>query len=290
LSLTPGSKLGPYEILSPLGAGAMGEVYIGWAPTSAAAHRGLEDRQVKLGSVMPGEAPQVFGDALRRLAASATYLYQDGPRYWYSTQPTVTKLADDRAEQLKRDPDKVVAEIERRIRDDVTEDRQEKTSRKGDFSRIHALPQSGQDVPDDLDARLVILRTDHPYSKGPGSKAEIQAKAIFESRGNAPRLYRNTVVFLAVDQGRLQDLDDAVRRYLAWESILDEQTTLDLRPNQVKQAGNQRDSANGTVAARLPEAYQWLLVPVQASPQASVEWQAIRLTGQEPLAGQRYLA
>ena len=49
---------------------------------------------------MPGESPAVFGDALRRLAAAATYLYQDGPRYWYSTQPTVTKLAEDRAEQL----------------------------------------------------------------------------------------------------------------------------------------------------------------------------------------------
>ena len=40
---------------------------------------------VKLGCVMPGESPAVFGDALRRLAAAATYLYQDGPRYWYST-------------------------------------------------------------------------------------------------------------------------------------------------------------------------------------------------------------
>jgi serine/threonine protein kinase len=27
MSLTPGKKLGPYEILSPLGAGGMGEVY-----------------------------------------------------------------------------------------------------------------------------------------------------------------------------------------------------------------------------------------------------------------------
>jgi hypothetical protein len=29
---------------------------------------------------------------------------------------------------------------------------------------------------------------------------------------------------------------------------------------------------------------QWLLVPAQATPQASVEWQAIRLSGQDPLA------
>jgi hypothetical protein len=49
----------------------------------------------------------------------ATYLYQDGPRYWYSTQPTVTKLAEDRAELLKRDPDKVAQELDRRLRDDL---------------------------------------------------------------------------------------------------------------------------------------------------------------------------
>ena len=121
-------------------------IYLGSAPTTAAAHRGIEDRQVKLGCVMPGESPAVFGDALRRLAGAATYLYQDGPRYWYSTQPTVTKLAEDRAEQFKRDPDKVVQELDGRLRADLR--------KAGDFSRIHPLPQSGQDVPDDLDARL----------------------------------------------------------------------------------------------------------------------------------------
>src|SRR5262249_19461393 len=73
-------------------------IYRGSAPRTPAANRALEARRVKLGCVMPGESPAVFGDALRRLAAAATYLYQDGPRYWYSTQPTVTKLAEDRAE------------------------------------------------------------------------------------------------------------------------------------------------------------------------------------------------
>ena len=78
---------------------------------------------MKLGCVMPGESPAVFGDALRRLAGAATYLYQDGPRYWYSTQPTVTKLAEDRAEQLKRDPDKVVQELDERLRADLRKGR-----------------------------------------------------------------------------------------------------------------------------------------------------------------------
>jgi hypothetical protein len=146
------------------------------------------------------------------------------------------------------------------------------------------MPHTGQDVPDDLDARLVVLGIDHCYSREQGGAAEVAAKAILEFRGNSPRLYRNTLVFLAADKTRLQDLDEAVRRYLAWESILAETTALDLSPHQVKQAETQRNAADSAVAARLPETYQWLLVPVQSSPQAAVEWQALRLSGQDALA------
>jgi hypothetical protein len=91
-------------------------------------------------------------------------------------------------------------------------------------------------------------------------------------------------VFLAVDQARLQDLDEAIRRHRSWTSILEEKDGLNLDPHQVRQAEAQQKSANGAVAARLPEAYQWLLVPVQSSPQAQVQWQAYRLSGSDPLA------
>jgi len=252
-------------------------IYLGSAPTVGAANRGLEDRRIKLGCVMPGETTAVFGDALRRLAASATYLYQDGARFWYSTQPTVTKLADDRAEQLKRNKDVVVQEIERRVREDVTR-------QKGDFPRIHTFPAATHDVPDDSDARLVILQPDQAYSKDQDNAALAAATSILESRGNAPRLLRNTLVFLAADLTRFQDLDEVVRKYLAWESILAESETLDLSPHQVKQAKAQLRSADSAVDARLPETYQWLLVPVQNEPKAPLTWETNRLTGQDSLA------
>jgi predicted AAA+ superfamily ATPase len=251
-------------------------IYMGSAPTTAAAHKGIEDRRVKLGCVMPGESAQVFGDALRRLAGAATYLYQDGPHYWYSTQPTVTKLAEDRAEQLKREPDKVAGEIEKRLRKDLVN--------KGDFSRIHPVPHSGADVPDDMDGRLVVLGISTPYAKDGESPAEIAARTILESRGSAPRQYRNTLVFLAADKSRLQDLDEAARKVLAWESILGERENLNLSPFQVTQAENQKAAAESAATARLPETYQWLLVPVQGSPQATPGWEALRLGGNDALA------
>src|SRR6202011_5590018 len=116
------------------------------------------------------DLPAVFGDALRRLAAAATYLYQDGPRYWYSTQPTVTKLAEDRAEQLKRESDKVVQELDKRLRINLR--------KMGDFKRVHPMPGTSADVPDDLDTRLVVLGVDHVYMKEPDNAAERAAKAI----------------------------------------------------------------------------------------------------------------
>jgi hypothetical protein len=89
---------------------------------------------------------------------------------------------------------------------------------------------------------------------------------------------------LAADKVRLQDLDEALRKFLAWESILAEKETLNLDPHQVRQAEIQKQAIDGAVTARLPEAYQWLLVPEQTNPQAPVIWNALRLTGNEALA------
>jgi hypothetical protein len=131
---------------------------------------------------------------------------------------------------------------------------------------------------------LVVLPPEHPYSKDEANPAEKAARAILESRGNTPRLYRNTLVFLAADKVRMQDLDEGVRKYLAWASIVAEKESLDLSPYQVRQAETQRKAADGVVTARIPETYQWVLVPEQKSPHSAVSWQAVRAAGIDPLA------
>lgn len=189
----------------------------------------------------------------------------------------MTKLADGRAEQLRRETDKILAELERRLKDDLRN--------TGDFRRVHVSPQSGADVQDDYDARLVVLSPERLYSRGGDeSAAEQDAKAILESRGNAPRIFRNSLAFLAADKPKLQDLEDAVRRYLAWDEILDDKDKLELLANQVKQAEAQRENAADSIKARLPEAYQWLLVPVQNGAKVEIQWQITRLSGQDSLA------
>jgi predicted AAA+ superfamily ATPase len=249
-------------------------VYMGSAPTLRAAHRGIDERQVKLGCVQPGEAVGTFGDAIRRLTDSATYLYVDGKRYWYSTQPTVTRLAEGRAGQLI--DDLVTDQIIKRLR--------EAARTRADFSKVHACVPGG-DVPDELEARLVILGPEFPHANRDGnSPARREAAAILDARGAAPRNYKNTLVFLAGDANRLRELEQAVRQYLAWFSIQEDRETLNLDQFQTRQAETRKKGADEAVDLRIGEAYQWLLIPGQPDPKGGVEWTDLKLRGQDGLA------
>lgn len=249
-------------------------IYMGSAPTLRASHRGIEDRQVKLGCVQPGETVATFGDALRRLTDRATYLYVDGKRYWYSTQPTVTRLADDRGGQLT--DDQAGDEIIRRLRQEA--------HTRADFSKVHACVPSS-DIPDEREARLVILGPEFPHAnRDDGSPARREAAAILESRGTAPRNNKNTLVFLAGDTNRLRELEQAVRQYLAWSSIWDDRVTLNLDQFQLRQAETKKKHADEAVDLRITEAYYWLLVPGQPDPKGEVAWTDLKLQGQDSLA------
>ncbi len=253
-------------------------IYMGSAPTQRAANRGIEDRQVKLGCVQPGENVSTFGDALRRLTDRATYLYVDGKRYWYSTQPTVARLADDRAEQLQDDV--IEEEIKRRLREEARS--------RGDFAKVHACV-AASDIPDEKETRLVILGPQSVHTaRDAQSPAREDAAATLASRGSSPRDYKNTLVFLAPDRSRVKELEQAIRQFLAWTSIIrdaaGDSASLNLDNFQKAQAETKKKGAEETVDARIPETYQWLLVPGQPDPQGDVEWAEYRLQGSDSLA------
>lgn len=242
-------------------------IYLGSAPTLRAANRGLEDRRIKLGCVQPGESVATFGDALRRLTDRATHLYVDGSRYWFSTQPSVTRLAQDRAEQQERD--KVWDEITRRLRED---------KQRGEFAGVHRVPDSSADVPDEMAVRLVVLGPQYPHkNKETDTPARVRAEEILQHKGASPRYCKNMLLFLAPDKAKLELLERAVCQYLAWDSIVREKEALELGVFQSNQATTKQQQTDKDVKNLIQEAYIWLLVPTQPDPHAAIEWQEIRL-------------
>ncbi|HEY9872471.1 MAG TPA: Swt1 family HEPN domain-containing protein [Candidatus Obscuribacterales bacterium] len=250
-------------------------IYLGSAPTLRASNRGIEDRRIKLGCVQPGESPATFGDALRRLTDQATYLYLDGNRYWISTQPNVTRTAQDRAAQIKQDPDRVWEEIVRRLRND---------RQRGEFAGVHIAPNSSADIPDDenMGVRLVVLGPQHPHSsKAKDSPARHQAEEILATKGASPRYCKNLLLFLASDKTKIDHLVQSVCQYLAWDEIVRDKEILNLDVFQSNQATSKQKDTDKTVELLLQEAYQWLLIPTQPNPQGAIVWEEPRLQGQD---------
>jgi predicted AAA+ superfamily ATPase len=253
-------------------------IFVGSAPKLEAANKGIDDTRIKLGCAQPGETVATFGDALRRLSDQTTYLYQDGRRYWYSMQPGVTRLAQDRAAQ-QRD-DEVMEEVRKRLRAEARS--------RGDFARVHACVPHAE-IADEEEARLVIIDPGEVHSSKNMDSAAIRAATeCLNNRGTSPRLMRNTLVFLAADRARLEDLKKAARDYLAWQSIERDSESLNLDAFSRNQAKTKHQEADGTVAQRIPESYMWLLVPgekkTDGEGQSRVEWTELKPTGSEALA------
>jgi predicted AAA+ superfamily ATPase len=248
-------------------------IFVGSAPSVAAqAVRGVEEVRIRLATVQPGESLAAFGDALRRMSNQLTYLYSDGSRYWYDTRPTVNRIAADRAQAVH--PDWIYQEAVRRLKA-VKYDR-------ADFAAAHVAPTSSGDVVDEQRARVVVFSLLEPHKRNNGgSQALTAAKEILESRGNAPRLYRNMLVFIAPDQGDAEALEKAIRDYLAWQSIKDEEEQLNLDAQQRKQVQSALKRTDETVDLRLQGTYSWLLVPTQPDPTGPIEWQYHRITGED---------
>lgn len=244
-------------------------VYLGSAPVGDAANRGLEIRKIRLGSIQPGENIAVFGDALRELGDSASYLYADGARYWYSTQPNVTTTAKDRATGYEEDD--LLAELSERLR--------HKASDRSGFAYVNAPVEESSEVPDRAETTLVILHGAKQHNAGNMESLGMNAaRECFEKRGNSPRINRNSIVFLAPDRTKCKDLLESVASFLAWKSIYDERERLGLDPHNRNLAEKKMGDFDRTVEARIDETFQWLLVPYQTEPTQKVEWQEIRLS------------
>ncbi|GHC11961.1 DUF499 domain-containing protein [Cerasicoccus arenae] len=250
-------------------------VYLGSAPVAGSSNRGLEIRKIRLGSIQPGENIAVFGDALRELGDSASYLYADGARYWYSSQPNVTTTAKDRSAAFQENQDDLLAEICERLRDRAAD--------RGGFRKIHVPIEDSSDIPDETDTVLVILHPSKSHTAGKSdSVANTMALECFEKRGNSPRINRNAIVFLAADRTKGKDLLESVASYLAWKSIFDERENLGLDPHNRNLAEKKMADFDRTVNARINETYQWLLVPYQTDP-TKTQWQELRLGGAEAI-------
>jgi len=252
-------------------------VFMGTAPTHGQENKGLDDKQINLGVVQPGERPAIFGDALRRLANQAKFMHSDLGRYWYSMSASLNRLAADRAAQFEEAL--VLHEIDKALGLYINGLRE-----RGHLDTVQVAPGSSADVPDEAGGvRAVVLGVAHPYTGREGLGALAEAKDILMQRGHTPRVYRNMLVFLAAEQRQLDNLKAAQRADLAWMEIVRETKRLNLTQSDSALAEAKLKEATETLRTRLKEAWCYLIYPVQESAQSDVEWMSAKVPAQDGL-------
>ncbi|MCY4055150.1 MAG: DUF499 domain-containing protein [Cyanobacteria bacterium MAG CAR4_bin_6] len=250
-------------------------VFVATAATEGQENLGIDDKRLYLGVVQPGEKIPVFGDALRRLADRAKFMHSDLGRCWYSRASNLNRMAIDRAGQLEESL--ILIKIDKMLSEVI------RGTDRGQFTAVQVAPGSSADVPDEAGGvRAVVLGVAHAHTnRNDSSKAMMESRDILLQRGNAPRVYRNTLVFLAADSREMDTLQDAMVMYLAWNSIVHDAERLDLRTSDIALATAKTDEARETVKTRLKETWRHLIYPYQDSPQLDMQFASCRIPSQD---------
>ena len=252
-------------------------IFMGTAPTHGQENKGLDDKQINLGVVQPGERPAIFGDALRRLTNQAKFMHSDLGRYWYSMSASLNRIAADRAGQIEEAL--VLLEIDKALGTYING-----LSDRGHFDAVQVAPGSSSDVPDEAGGvRAVVLGVAHSHSGSSASEALTEAKDILMQRGTTPRVYRNMLVFLAAEQRQLDNLKASMRSALAWAVIVGEKDRLNLTQSDFGLANVKLREANETLKTRIKEAWCYLIYPVQETAQADLAWTTAKVPAQDGL-------
>ncbi|WP_284273142.1 DUF499 domain-containing protein [Mesorhizobium huakuii] len=250
-------------------------IFMGSAPMHGQQNKGLDDRQINLGVVQPGERPAIFGDALRRLTNQSKFMHSDLGKHWYSMSASLNRIAADRAGQIEEAL--VLVTIDKELTKYING-----IADRGLFDAVQVAPASSGDVPDEAGGvRCVVLGVAHPHSGREGSEAMAEAKDVLLQRGSVPRVYRNTLVFLAAETKQIDGLKEAMRSALAWGEIVRDTDRLNLTQSDEALAKAKLAEAQETMKTRLRETWCYVIYPIQEDATKDIEWMTGRIAAQD---------
>ena len=233
-------------------------VFVCSAPLAGRPNAGLTGPGLRMACAEPGDQLAIFGEALRELTERATYLYEEAGRYWFSTQPTLNRLADDRAKAL---PD-------HEVEDAIVKVLREDGATKAGFHRVFAAPDDPVTIDEASALSLVVLGPATPHA-GKGVAKSLATDTVSDTlmrcRSGQRRL-RNTLLFVAADEALLATAREVVRKAIAWQSICDDKRLQDqLTRAQIDDTKEKAKTSRDGAAKAVRLAWSHILFSVKAA-------------------------
>jgi len=246
-------------------------VFLGSAPSSSGQKiRGVNAEHIRLACCQPGQQVGRFDDAIRYLNDQLHYMYSGNERYWYDTQTNLRREAEDRMSRFKLD-EHILPEIKKRLSGIF--------KGNGGFTGVHIFSQH-EDIVDDTQLRLVVLPLPQGHIGKKESMAIVTAREFLAKRGSQPRLNQNRLIFLCADEDTKTAVYEQIKKFLAWQSILQEKDVLNLDQHRIKEANRNQKESDERLNGALRETYKWILAPYQDKEKkglSDIKWEEIRI-------------
>lgn len=192
---------------------------------SGRGERGSSIRELKLSSIVPEIPSSVIDTVINELKEKLFYLSDEG--LYFTNQPNLNRIVVSKEENIQ--PEEIEERIEEIVKNSI--------SKSGPL-KTYLFPKFSKDIPDTPELKLVIL------------DKEVPGAEFVEKNGESPRVYRNTLIFLCVDEYQREPFRSFIRKYLALEHVS--------KDKQLKLTEKQREELRNKLRAMEDRIYEEL--------------------------------
>lgn len=182
----------------------------------------------------------IIGDVVNNFKSRLFYLTSQDDRYLFTSEPNLNRLKMDRMENIKEDE----------LRDNEIKLLESNVGKQK--LRVKIWPKNPSDVEDSHQLKLVLIAENDKET----------CNKILESKGESPRVYRNTIFFLCPSEGERGQFVDSLKSKIALEKI-DKDHSLKLKEEQKKDILEDLKKEKSKLNQLIRKYYRLLYIPTK---------------------------
>ncbi len=196
--------------------------------------------EIKRSATTLGNPSSVVAEATEQLKSRLFYIQNIGDKYFFSNQPNLNRILLTKMENVK---DKELTSLEKEIL---------KQGIKGDKLKVFIWEENPSNIPDSEEIRLIILRSENKET----------LESIIKTKGQTPRVYRNTLIFLYPLESERGAFINTMRRKIAYEYI-QQDDNLRLSDEQKKEVKKELKSIESDLKESIRRLYRIVGIPAK---------------------------
>ncbi len=169
---------------------------------SGGQEKGAHLGDIKRSATTMENPSSVVVEAVEQLKSKLFYLQSQNEKYFFLNQPNMNRVLITKMENIK---DREVMESEKEILEHQIQ---------GGKLKVFLWPNRPKDIPDTEELKLVILP----------EKNDVFIRNLLETKGDSPRVYRNTIFFLCPSETEKSAFRNLIKRRMAYLQIQSDAT------------------------------------------------------------------